>query len=390
MEPIAGLDATSAAFLKHIATTRLLTRKDLSRLSGLTKTTVSGVVSALINDGYVGEYPDAADSPDYSGVGRRPVYLALSEESPLICGMLVRRGCLSVTLSGLDGKIRERSDYACDRISADGIADILCNMFVSLKKRTGRKILAIGLSCLGPIDLSRRMILAPTGFYGISNFAIADVLEARTGLKVVMQNDINAGAVAESLYGGGRACKSFLYLHIMNGIGVGAVLDSRLYEGESGNGGDIAHMTVNMFGERCPCGNNGCLEMYANLEKINEHMRLFSMEPDASGETLGWNEVMRLLGEDDPAARSAMQEYCSVLSYALSGILRCLDVSRVVFGYEGCGHKDTLERLLESNLRQRMQNSGNDRVSVSKSAFFADAPLIGAAAIVAERVFDGK
>ena len=199
-----------------------------------------------------------------------------------------------------------------------------------------------------------------------------------------MQNDISAAAVAESLYGNGKRNKNFIYLHVMNGIGSGVILNGGLYFGASGNAGDIAHMTVNMFGARCSCGNTGCLESYANIEQIRAHISLLSGE---DCEKLSFRQVISRLNSGDGLARSAMQEYVSALSVALANMLHCLDINTVIFGYDGCKEGDELEKILEKNLRLRMKNSGQGDITVKKSAFLSDAPLIGATAIVADRLF---
>ena len=386
MKNLLSLDVTSALFLKEIATSKNITRSQLSKISGLTKTTVSGVVSYLSDKGFITETALSLDSTEYSGTGRRPTVLTLSPSSPLICGMLVCRGCLSVTLSSLDGKIVSILEYSYDNIDKDTVTNMLTEMFFRLKAKTSRTVLGIGLACLGPINLSEQMILKPNNFYGIENFRIADELKKRIGLPVVMQNDISAGAVAERLYGSGREEKSFIYLHIMNGIGSGIILNGSLYSGASGNAGDIAHMTVNMFGGRCSCGGTGCLESYANIERLRAHVSLLSGRDTSS---LTFKKLISDLNAGDTVSRSALQEYTAALSVALSGMLHCLDISTVIFGYDGCESGDELITLLEKNLRLRMENSGQGAVTVKRSAFLSNAPLIGATAIVAEKIFGG-
>ena len=386
MKKLLTLDVTSALFLKEIATSKNITRAHLSKLSGLTKTTVSGVVSYLSDSGLITESALSSDSTEYSGTGRRPTVLTLSPSSPLICGMLVRRGSLSVTLSGLDGKIVSILEYPYESIDNDTVINMLTEMFFRLKSKTTRTVLGIGLACLGPLRLSERMILKPNNFYGIENLRIAEELEKRIDLPVIMQNDISAGAMAEYLYGNGREEKSFIYLHIMNGIGSGIILNGSLYSGASGNAGDIAHMTVNMFGGRCSCGGTGCLESYANIERLRAHVSLLSGRDTSS---LTFKKLISDLNAGDTVSRSALQEYTAALSVALSGMLHCLDISTVIFGYDGCENGNELLMLLEKNLRLRMENSGQGTVNVKRSAFLSDAPLIGATAIVAEKIFGG-
>ena len=386
MKSLPVFDSTSALFLKEISTNKSLTRAALSKISNLTKTTVSGVVSTLIDNGYVTEKSIDSDSKDYLGTGRKPTALTLSETSPLICGMLVHRGCLSVTLSLLDGRIYKILEYPYEGITADAVTEILVGMFNKLKKETSREILGIGLACLGPINLTERKILKPNNFYGIENYSIAEEIEKRLSLPVIMQNDISAAAVAESLYGNGKAIKNFIYLHIMNGIGTGVMLNGKLYAGASGNAGDIAHMTVNMYGTGCSCGNTGCLESYANLEQLRTHISSLTGEKTDS---LTFRQINSRLNQGDIAARSAIKEYVAALSVAISNMLHCLDIDTVIFGYDGCEDGNALEMLLEESLNSRMKNSGQGNITVKKSAFLSDAPLIGATAIVAERIFGG-
>ena len=81
---------------------------------------------------------------------------------------------------------------------------------------------------------------------------------------IYIENDANAAALGEYLFGAGRGCKDIVYLTISTGIGGGIILDGKLFEGTRGTAGELGHMSIDWQGERCPCGNRGCLEYYAS------------------------------------------------------------------------------------------------------------------------------
>lgn len=377
--------------LRHIATRPMISRADLAEATGLSKMAVGNMVDDLMELNLVGETKISADGSFY---GRPPGALYISEHSPLICGMLIKRSVFQVVLADLSGSLVGRKEICYGRlVQKEDIADKLVKAYTELMKKQKRSVIAVGISSIGPVDSGRGIILNPPFFQGISNVEIVRDIQERTELPAFLINDANAGALAEKLYGDAQDEKNFAYLHIMNGIGLGCVLDNKLYRGNSGQSGEIGHTSINFMGPRCECGNVGCLELYANVENLCKRVRELEVILDRpvipeNGGELGWKAVVDGANAGNQTAVMALEEFCGYIAYAMTNILNLLDFSHIIVGYDSSVSGDVVERLLKSKLESRALSAAYRGIEVQRSVFGGDAPLIGAIACIAERIFN--
>lgn len=106
----------------------------------------------------------------------------------------------------------------------------------------------IGISCGGPLDSEKGLILCPPNLPNLHNFAIAEALKKKYNIPAFLQNDANACALAEWLYGAGERCKNMVFLTFGTGLGAGLILDGKLYEGTNGNAGEVGHVRLSENG----------------------------------------------------------------------------------------------------------------------------------------------
>jgi predicted NBD/HSP70 family sugar kinase len=276
------------------------------------------------------------------------------------------------------------------------LVDILLKLFNSLKAQHNRKILAIGISSIGPVDIIGQKIVNPPNFYGINNLHLAQIIEEKTNLSTYIINDSNAGALAEKVYGKAKALTNFIYLHIMNGIGAGYILQDKIYNGDIGQSGEIGHTSINFSGPVCDCGNSGCLELYANLQNMNQKIqKMKSIYPKSSflsnsKSEYSWKEIIDAANKLDYYAISALEEFCEYLSYALSNTINLLDINHILIGYDSNPTENMIENMLSVKLKSRVLVAKYRNVQVEKSVFSGDAPLIGSIAMVTDKIFSGE
>jgi predicted NBD/HSP70 family sugar kinase len=376
--------------LQLIVLNHRISRVDLTGMTGLSKMTVSNIVSELIASGLV-EEAETTD-PISGSFGRKPVMIKLALNAPCICGMLIKRGLCQIILASLDGVILEQTEYLYDHLtSKQDLIDMLGQGFFTLSGRTSRRIVAVGISSVGPIDSQSGTILNPPFFYGIENVPISSIIEQISGLPTILVNDANAGALAEKLFGTGRELSNFVYLHIMNGIGAGLVLNDKLYNGDVGKSGEIGHTSINFSGPKCVCGNNGCLDLYANVEamraRILEHAALYPHSPLANLTAPKWIDIVDAANRLDPLALMALDEFCSYITFSLVNALNLLDLSNIIVGYDSQSTGTIIESILQRKLSKTILSSNYRKITVSHSVFGGNAPLIGAIAEIVDRIF---
>lgn len=377
--------------MKHIATRPLISRMELADVTGLSKMAVGNMVNDLMELDLVEETKLSAEGSSY---GRPPGALRISNHSPLICGMLIKRGVLQVILADLSGHIVHRTELRYDDgLKREGITQWLAGACQDLRRQQSRAVIAVGISSIGPVDTQRGIILNPPFFNGIANVEIVKEIEKATNLPTFLINDANAGALAEKLYGSASAERNFSYLHIMKGIGLGCVLDDKLYNGDLGQSGEIGHTSINFMGPRCECGNVGCLELYANEENLVARAKeleitLGTKIPLLPGSKLNWQTIVDQANLGNQTALLALDQFCTYIAHAMTNILNLLDFSRIIVGYDSIVPGNVVERLMGDKLQRRVLYTDYRRIEVRRSVFGGDAPLIGAIACCAEKIFD--
>ena len=213
------------------------------------------------------------------------------------------------------------------------------------------------------------------------------IISDASGLPCVLLHDVSAAALAEQLYGAGRAFESFFYLQIRDGIGAGMVLGGSLFDGVAGLSGELGHVSINFEGPQCACGGRGCLECYASERALLAYAREYAARTGTAAPE-NWSDAISAAGAGDAACAAALERYCGYVAAALSNALCLIDVHRVFVGYDGDGG-GLLERLLEQRVNERLQIAGCRRITVRRSSFGSDASVYGAAALAARCVFDG-
>ena len=385
-----------ALVLKLVAVNQGISRVDLARITGLSKMTVGNLVTELMEEGWITELI-SADSQNRNlhnnnSSGRKPIMLALSSASPCICGMLIKRELCQIILGDFAGNVLDQIRYDYMKLeNGEELIEILYQGFCKLSSRTNRKILAIGIASLGPVDSLSGVIRNPPYFYGIENVPIVSILQERTHCPAFLVNDANAGALAEKVYGLGKDISNFTYLHIMNGIGAGLVLKEELYNGDTGQSGEIGHTSINFAGPQCACGNRGCLDLYANVDnmrqKILELKNIYPRSPLAHKDRPSWRNIIDSAGRKDSLAIMVLDEFCSYISYALINMLNLLNISTLIIGYDSSGEEYVIEEMLRTKLSHSLQSVNFDNITVMHSSFNGDAPLIGSIAYVADKIF---
>ncbi len=388
-----------ASLLKRAHILRLLcTNEDMSRVAlaqkaGLTKTTLSNIISELIQADIVCERPDGGIQP--AGAGRRPVYLDLSATSPLAVGILLNRKGCRLLFTDLKLKVVAKDRFKVpEDISSDELCDLISEHFRMLKEKCGRPLIAVGIATPGPIDSVRGVILNPDHFYGLRDVEICKMLSDRLGYECHLISDSSAGALCENLYGIGKKVNHFIFVNISRGIGAGIVVDGQIHRGSDGIAGELGHTSINFSGPPCICGNRGCLEQYANEENVIARIReLCLYSGDASfppDKEITWWQIQEAAANGNGPALAALDEFCEYLSFALGNAINTFDLSAVIVGGDQEGYNDVIKTMLQNKLSGRVAASYFRDVRVYNAYYGSDAISVGSVSNVISKVFNGE
>lgn len=381
--------ANRLLFLRLLCTEGPLVRGEIANRTGLSKMTVSNIITDLVAAGLLRE---EVDTEGKNGAGRKPGLLSLASDSPTVVGMHIGRKSCHVLISDLSAQVllEQERDYPA-HLTGDRLVALLLRTLKELRKDYDRPIVCVGISALGPLDNRSGILLAPPNFYGIRNFPLRSRLEDALGIPCLLSHDISAAAQAELLYGAGRELGDFLHLHFGNGIGAGIVAQGKLFDGVMGLSGELGHTSIDFRGPLCDCGNRGCLELYANAQNLTADYAQARMDAGlpATRQVLSLPEILALAHREDPGALYALDRFCEYVSAALVNCLNLIDTHCVLLSHKG-QPSSLMESMLQEKVNERLLAASCRRVTVRPSTFQFRAPAMGAIAVAAEAIFSGQ
>lgn len=145
----------------------------------------------------------------------------------------------------------------------EAIQEALDKADVSLEQVAG-----IGVAAPGPLDSNRGIVFSPPNLPGWDGIPLRDLLAERFQTSIYVDNDANVAGLGEYMFGAGQGSRNIVYMTVSTGIGGGVIADGKLLRGANGTAGELGHMTIDWHGERCTCGNIGCLEYIASGTSI--------------------------------------------------------------------------------------------------------------------------
>lgn len=364
--------------LQMITTGVCASRIELAKATGLTKMTVSNIVSELMERGIVEESVEMQTEQR----GRNPINLQLSSHAPMIIGLLIFRDRVEAVLCTMKLKIIKRSCVKFEIMTSQELLDYIFRIIDSVKE--GQKesdIMGIGIASIGPIDLISGKILSPPRFYGIENIPILDILKKRYKCPVVIDFENNCAALAEKLYGSGKKAEDFIFLGVSNGIGSGIISGGEVYHSKNGLASEIGHMSIRGDGKQCACGNKGCLEAYASVYVVRDKMIA------ATGENMSFQEFCN--AADRPEIDRIFEEMVHDIGIALVSIANILQPELIVMGHESVNMGSKYIKELERIVNATKVVHGDHKIHVKKAHFGQDAQLLGGAATLLSLAFHG-
>lgn len=245
--------------LRTIYARNPISRAEVARVTGLTRTTVSDVVEGLLARGLTEE---AGTGP--STGGKAPIMLRVPADARHLVGVDVDDDRLSGAIVNLHGQIRHREAVPLAGRDGERAVSDLEDLVVRLVSHAERPLLGIGVGTPGLVDTASGVVRWAVNL-DWRDLPIAARLRARTGLPVYVVNDSQAAAMAEWTFGEHERARGMVVVKVGNGIGAGIVIDGQLFQGDPSGAGEVGHTRVTDDGQRCHCGSRGCLETVSGV-----------------------------------------------------------------------------------------------------------------------------
>lgn len=334
-----------------------MSRADVARQIGLSRSTVSAIVSELIDDGLVKE----VGSGNSRG-GRRPILLALNEDAYAIGGVDIGATHVAVVLTNLRCSVLQWREAPHDvRGDPEGTIELAVALIEDvLNAGSCGRLVGLGVGVPSPVIQREPNKLSSVILPAWVGHDISSALERRFRVGVYLENDANLGALAEHWWGAGRGEEHLVYIKLATGIGAGLILNGAMYRGKTGIAGEIAHTSVEPEGPKCICGQRGCLGLVTGsgilLERVAEQL------PGYPGSSLQGKQLTTAVLVDaaqtgDSLAVETIARAGHLLGIGIANLLNVIDPGLVILGGELTQAGQVLLDPLVNTARERALSS---------------------------------
>ncbi len=385
-------ELNQAVILDLIRIHRSISKAELSKITGLSPTAIGIIVSGLLQDGYIHE-----TGTGESRGGRRPVMIELKPRSFYSIGVDLDVNYVNIMLVDITGSIiHEGSIQLGGDISVEAVMNTISGSISAVLRNFSigtDKLLGIGISVAGMVDVdSRNVILAPN--LGWENADIRQYFKEFEGIPVFVENEAMASAICENWIGSCQGIRNFICINVKSGVGAGIYIDGNLYRGSGGNAGEIGHITVDENGQKCGCGNYGCLETFAATSRLVERAVRLVKQGTASSlsgieiaEDITIDSVVDAARAGDDAAKSILNEAARYLGIAISNIVNTLNPSRIVIGKDFIKYADLVLDVVKGVVENKALKASAAKVEIMASEAGEKVSALGAAIIPLKAIF---
>ncbi len=319
-------------------------------------------------------------------------------EKKYIVGIDLGGTKISGAVSDKDGKVLYMKTI--DTLASEGSDNVigritwLINHVLSELNISNEDVFGVGIASPGPLNSDEGMIIE-TPNLPFKNFPLKKAVESAVGIKTFIDNDANAAALGEFLFGAGKEVENLIYITVSTGVGGGIIINKKLYRGKSGNAGEIGHMTVEPNGPRCNCGNYGCLEAMSSgtaiariaRERLNHAENLKNEKSLLSAfENITPKEVFECALKGDKLALEVVDYTTNYLGIGIASLINIFDPEMIIIGGGVSKVGDILFDRLKKVALERSFEVMSNTVKIVPASLGTDAGLIGALAIISSKI----
>jgi glucokinase len=254
-----------------------------------------------------------------------------------------------------------------------------------------KEITGIGIGAPGVVTIKKGIVENPPNFPGWEKVRLGEIIEKEFNIEVHVENDANAAAIGEMIFGNGRNWHSFIMVTLGTGVGGGIIMNKKLFRGEFGAAGEVGHVTIEYNGPKCNCGSFGCVEAFiGNSYLINIVKKSLPEHPDSliwkiindDLEKLTPIIIQEAMEQGDEYALSIVNDMGLHLGSALASVSNLLDISTFIIGGGVAGFGEPLFSATGKAIKTRVLTSLRKRVKVLPAKLKNNAGIKGASALV--------
>lgn len=365
---------------------------DLSKELDLSVPTVTKFIGEMCEDGYLNDYGKLETSG-----GRHPNLYGLNPESGYFIGVDIKKFAVNLGLINFKGdmvELKMNVPYKFEN-SIEGMNE-LCRIVSDFIKKLAidkEKILNVNVNVSGRVN--------PESGYSFSQFnfeerPLADILSEKIGYKLSIDNDTRAMTYGEYMQGCVKGEKNIIFVNVSWGLGIGIIIDGKIYTGKSGFSGEFGHVTAFDNEIICHCGKKGCLETEASgtalyrilLERIRNGESSVLSERVLAGKLVTLDDIIAAVIKEDMLCIEIVEEIGLKLGKQIAGLINIFNPELVIIGGTLSLTEDYLTQPIRTAVRKYSLNLVNKDSVIMTSRLKDRAGIIGACMLARSQMFE--
>lgn len=291
-----------------------ISRAEIARVTHLTRTTVSDVVSGLLTEGLV----DEVGRGESIG-GKSPILLSVIADSRYLIGLNLAQDKFIGAVVNLRGEIKETVEVDVHDDNGEKALQLVYQILDQLIRKKHKPFVGIGVGTPGLINTRDGIVLNAVNLEW-ENLPLGSLLQKKYKIPVLVLNDSQATAIGEYVYGNQhKPDENLIVVNVKYGIGAGILVNGQLFQGDGGGAGEIGHVVVQEDGELCRCGKRGCLETISSARAVMHRLKLNSLDAVHSAFEAG-----------DSNAKESIERAARYLGISLANLIGTLNIQKIV------------------------------------------------------------
>jgi predicted NBD/HSP70 family sugar kinase len=369
-----------------------LSRVDISEQMVIPQPTLTRIIDKLVKANIFKEA-----GLGHSTGGRRPILLTFNENCSYTFGVELGRSDVKVALTNMNGhllsfrmKETDHNGTISDIISS--VKEMLADIIEETRVEPSL-ILGVGVGMPGPLNETEDGLISPPNFYGEKSVPLRAMLEKELNYPVTIDNDANVAALAEKWFGKGIEIDHFAYVMADVGVGSGLIVNNDIYRGMFGEAGEIGHSTIDVFGDKCSCGNYGCLETFVSIpaiiEKLKSRLKVSEKEKslfEKELEDIKFDDLTHAYRKGSVIVQQLLEETGQYLGVGIANLVSLYAPHSIIIGGKvGVVDPIIIEKVRES-IRSRVVGHRGKETNIFSSDMQRGV-VLGAAALVIHHTF---
>ena len=379
--------------LKTIQKYGPISRIEIARRNKISSTTVTSAVKILIKQGLVFE-----EGVGKSTGGRKPILIRFASDIWFIIAVVITNKYIEIAEMSLEAIAKRQKKYNINDLEGKLFVDYLLKSINKFFKAYTdfKKCIGISIITPGTIDIKKAIIIENTKLK-LRNVNLKEILEKQFKLKVWLENDANAGVLAEKEYGAYKKFKNLIYITVGDGIGAGIMVNEQIYRGSNGGAGEFGHTSIDLNGISCDCGNRGCLENYISwpviyskiLHSIAQGKSTMMLKLAKGDKIQITSSIFRYaLEKNDQLAIEIIVDVSKYLAIGIINLINLINPNAIILGGE-IAHNNyfLVSKIKEIVLKQALKIS-TDKLKIGLNSLGENFGIIAATSIPLHEMFN--